>query len=342
MKKLIVLLALAVAPLFASAQEGNALLLPDGTFYTIHHERSIDHPDSNATSVAYLVLTARRGETIVPETIPATLHGGAHFNPAIAYDAATGMLFAFWIHNPSGRATELMFASRNAEGRWTEAASFGAYSDRRENLRIAVTRKFQDENGETRTGLTVHLAWWEFSLETREKAAKYMMVTLHDGNVVHMEPLDLKQFVSGKAEDERSGGTEAPHDYRVLTQPLLVSSPEQDSMFLIFGDEETRTLNSVRIRPGTKIANHGRLRVPGGKSKSGTFRAPQLTIGENDRFEAVYGSDDNVAIYASSEGKLRYVLLRDGKWTDEYAISLDRQVSESAAVDALRRLVSER
>jgi hypothetical protein len=339
MKKLIVLLALVFAPLLAGASEGDALLIPDGTLYTIHHERSMDHPEAKASSMAYLVLTGRRSDAIDREIIPATLHGGAHFNPTIAYDAETGMLFAFWIHNPTGSATQLMFASRSAEGVWSDAASFGAYDDRRENLRIAVTRKYEDETGQSRNGLTVHLTWWQFTHATRAKSAQYMMVTIRDGNVVHLEPLDLGKFVEkidAPAEEEQQ-----QIDYRVLMQPLLVSSPRQDSVVLLFGDLETGTMNSVRVRPVTKVAVNGRLRVPGGKRESAPRNAPMMTISEGDRIEGLYGEDGSMAFYTSSQGKLRYVLLRNGTWTPQHAITLDQQVTAGAAVDALRRLVTE-
>jgi hypothetical protein len=337
MKKLIVLLALVFAPLLAGAAEGDALLIPDGTLYTIHHERSVDNPEVKASSVAYLVLTARRSDAVDREIIPATLYGGAHFNPAIAYDAETGMLFAFWIHNPTGSATQLMFASRNADGVWSDAASFGAYDDRRENLRIAVTRKYEDEHGQSRNGLTVHLTWWQFTHATRAKSAQYMMVTIRDGNVVHMEPLNLGAFVEKVDKPAEDGQI----DYRMLMQPLLVSSPTQDSVVLLFGDLETGTLNSVRVRPVTKVATNGRLRVPGGKRESGPYSAPMMNVSEGDRIEGLYGEDGSMAFYTTSERKLRYVLLRNGDWTPQHAITLDEQVTAGAAVDALRRLVTE-
>lgn len=341
MKKLIVLLALLFVPLIAVAEEGNTLLIPDGTLYTIHYERTVDHPEAKGSSVTYLVLTARRGDQIVPETIPATLHGGAHFNPVIAYDAESGMLFAFWIHNPQGSATQLMFASRNADGVWSEAASFGDYNDRRESLRIAVTRKFQDEHGELRNGITVHLAWWQFTHETRQKSAKYMMVTIQNGSVVSLEPLDLTPFV-GKPEAKADASDDSQQvDYRVLMQPVLASSVTQDSVILLFGDLETASLNTVRVRPVTKVGSNGRLRVPGGKRDAVPYRAPYLMLSEGDRVEGLYGSDDNIALYTTSEGKLRYTLLRNGEWSQQHTITLDQQISAGAAVDALRRLVTD-
>ena len=338
MKKLIVLLALVLVPLIASAEEGNTLLIPDGTLYTIHYERTADHAEAKASSVTYLVLTARRGDEIVPEIIPATLHGGAHFNPVIAYDAESGMLFAFWIHNPQGSATQLMFASRNAEGVWSEATSFGDYNDRRENLRIAVTRKFEDENGEIRSGITVHLAWWQFTHETREKSAKYMMVTTQNGNVVNLEALDLTKFV-GKPEKQAESDEQI--DYRVLMQPILASSPTQDSVVLLFGDLDTASVNTVRVRPVTKVGSNGRLRVPGGRRESVPYTAPTLALSEGDRVEGVYGGGDHIAFYTTSGGKLRYTMLRNGSWSQQHTITLDEQVTAGAAVDALRRLITD-
>ena len=48
------------------------------------------------------------GEEVKREIVPATREKGAHFNPTIAYDAQTGMLFAFWIHNSSMLVNQLM------------------------------------------------------------------------------------------------------------------------------------------------------------------------------------------------------------------------------------------
>ena len=340
MKRLILVLALLFVPLFASAQQSDTLLLPDATLYTIHYERAYDHPEVKVASSTYLVLTTRRGESIVPEIVPATMVGGVHFNPAIAYDSESGMLFAFWIHNPTGRSTQLMFASRNADGVWSEAASFGAYEDRRENLRIAVTRKFVDENGEVRTGVTVHLAWWQFDPGTHEKSAQYMMVTIQNGNVVNLEPLDLAQFVPLNVV---TAGVEPGQeiDGAILMQPLLVSSPQQDSVALVFGHLETGTLTSVRIRPGTKVGANGRLRVPGGRREGGPYQAPAMSLSGSSNVDGIYGNDGTIAFYGKVAGKLRYVLLKEGVWSQAHSISLSEQITEGTALDALRRLVTD-
>ncbi|MGZ5444234.1 MAG: hypothetical protein ACXW5U_04890 [Thermoanaerobaculia bacterium] len=334
MKRLIVFAVLLFIPLLASGDQGDTLLTPDGTLYTIQFERAEEHPEVTTVSAAYLTLTARRGDTVTREIVPATLvEKGAHFNPAIAFDVDSGMLFAFWIHNSSMLSNQLMFASRDAEGVWGEAASFGALYDFRRNLRLAVTRKYEDANGELQSGLSVHLAWWEFDFTTGRNSARYALATIDEGRVAGIQELDLDQFLPENLEP----ATE-PIDESVINQPVLFPSPRHDSVLLVFGDLPSGTLHTLRILP--KIAlNGGRLRVPGGKREAG-FRAPTLNAGDS-RIEGVYGDDDRLALYANENGKLRYVLLKNGQWSVAHAISLDEQLTSSAAVDALRRLVSD-
>ena len=333
MKKLILLLALLCLPLVASAQQGDALLTPDGTMYTINYERAKEHPDVETDSQIYLMLTMRRGDEVTKEIVPATRDlKGSHSNPAIAYDAQSGMLFAFWINNPSMVANQLMFASRAADGTWTDPVSFGVYYNTRHNLRIAVTRKFEDETGNLRNGLVVHLAWWQFNFETNRHEAQYMLLSVARNGGVEMMPVDLNQFIP-KGLEPAIGAT----DSEVLRQPMLFTSAKQDSVLVVYGDLESATLHNVRITP--KVAADGRLRVPGGKREV-VSKSPTLETGVT-RIEGVYGDNDRLAFYAETAGKLNYVLLKDGEWSTQRTISLDDQLSQRAVIDALRRLVSE-
>lgn len=332
MKRLILLLALSCLALTAAAQQGDALLTPTGTMFTINHERAREHPEVTTESQVYLVLTVRRGDEVLSEVVPATRDlKGAHFNPTIAYDAHSGMLFAFWINNSGMLSNQLMFASRSAEGVWSDAASFGVFYDTRHNLRIAVTRKYEDEEGKTHSGLVVHLSWWQFNFETNTKNVQYMLMSIQDGKLVDMLPFDLNQFVPADIEPA------AKVDENVLTQPLLFTSPNQDSVVAVFGDLPSGTMHTVRVTP--KIAGNGRLRVPGGKRES-SFKSPTLETGVN-RLEGVYGDGDRLALYTEDETKLHYVLLKDGEWSRQHSITTDEQLSRGAVVDALRRLVLE-
>ena len=341
MKKLIVVVALLFVPLLASAQPQNALLTHDGTLWTVDFERAADHPDVVTESAAYLKVTARRGDDVKSEIIPSTLERGGNYSPTIAYDAQSGMLFVFWIHNQGMLLNQLMFSSRTADGVWSEARVFGdGYYDQRKNLRVAVTRKFRDEEDDLRSGLSVHLVWWELNTTTGKGSAKYAMASIHRGEIADFVPLDLSQFVEPLTEplEQEASPEQSEAQKELLKQPVLFPTPLQDSVVLLFGDMTTGTMNQVRVTP-RKIVSDGRLRVPGGRSE-GRYRAPQMLIA-NSRVEGVYVDSTRLALYAVGGGKLRYVL-SDGKTMSEpFAITLDENLSAESAVDALRRLVNE-
>jgi hypothetical protein len=339
MKKLIVVAVLLFVPLLASAQQPDALLTRDGTLYTVRFERAEEHPDVVTESAAYLKVTARRGDDVKSEIIPSTLERGSNYSPTIAYDEHSGMLFVFWIHNQGMVANQLMFTSRTADGAWSEARVFGdGYYDQRKNLRVAVTRKFRDENEHLRSGLSVHLVWWELNTTTGKSSAKYAMASISGGEIVDFVSLDLAEFVAplqdGMTPEEASD--EINKD--LLKQPLLFPTPMQDSVELVFGDLESGTMNQVRITP-RKIARDGRLRVPGGR-REGSFRAPKMQTA-NSRLEGLYVDSNRLALYAVGEGKLRYVLLDGTSVSEPFAITLDEHLSAESAVEALRRLVHE-
>ena len=69
-------------------------------------------------------------------------------------------------------------------------------NDQRKNLRIAVTRKFRDEEDDIRNGLSVHLAWWELNTTSGEGHAKYAMASIHDSRIYDFVPVDLSQFIA--------------------------------------------------------------------------------------------------------------------------------------------------
>lgn len=341
MKKLFVVAVLLFVPLLATAQQPDALLTPDGTLFTVGFERAEDHPEVITDSAAYLKLTARRGGEVTSEIIPATLTGGRNSNATLAYDSPSGILFVFWIQTHGLLSNQLMFASRSADGVWSDARVFGdGFYDYRKNLRVAVTRKFRDDDDEDlHSGLSVHLAWWELNTTTGKYGAKYAMASIHDGSIVDFASLDLGEFVEPAEMPSEVAAEQVVTGSEILTQPVFFTTPIQDSVILLFGDIETNTLNQVRITP-RRIAGTGRLRVPGGR-REGSFRAPMMTTG-NSRLEGIFADSTRMALYSLTDGKLSYVLLDGRKLSDTFDITLDEHLPAPSAVDALRRLVIEK
>lgn len=334
MKKLLVVLALAFLPLTAAAAEISDMLLSStGTLYTI----SSEVPDAGSTSEAalQLVLTERHGEETVREVVPASTVRGTHLNGLLGYDAESGTLFVFWIQHFGYLYNQLLFCTRDSAGNWSEPTSFGSPYNFRENLRIAVTRKVADpETGGSVIGLTVHATWWEFDTRTGRESAQYRMLPIQDGRVVDASEVDLNEFLATDTVDKP-----VDVDPTVLKHPLLSSSAQQDSVLLVFGYARSGNFSQVRITPTRGIAAQGRIRIPVGKRETG-YPAPHFAVPENARLEGVF-EHSRPALYTISDGMLRYVTLGAEGWSEPQTIVLDEQISGSAAVSALRRMVAE-
>jgi hypothetical protein len=338
MRKLLLIVALFLLPIVASAGQGDTLLTPDGTLHTIEVEAGPVTDDSTTVSDSHLVLASRRGAETFRETIPATFESGSHEGATMAYDAESGTLFVFWIHRVSITGAELLLSSRNADGAWSKPTHFGGlvFGDRN-NLRIAITRKYYDEAADTmHTGINVHAAWWEWDSHAGEYFAQYQMLTIVNGQVAEAPaPLDLRALA-------REAGTPVPTEKvesDVLSHPLLFTSPKQDSVIVVYGDEQTGQLHEVRVRP-MKAKAEGRLRVPVGRREGGS-NTPRMMVSSQSKMDGVYGDTDRMAFFTTDKDAVRYVVMKNGTWSEQQEITLDAQITAGAAVDALRRLVNE-
>jgi hypothetical protein len=351
MRRLLLGIAFLLLPLGAVAQPHEALLTPDGTLFTLDAQLTSELSEFASEAGAVLVLRERHGNEITTEIVPASLERGHHSSPALAYERDSKMLFAFWIRHRGIMYNELVFASRDRDGVWSEPTTFGAPFNFRNNLRIAVTRRVSeiDEEGATITspGVTVHATWWEFDSVTGTESARYAMLPLDNGVVASVEYLDLSRYVADELLGEDlelarffSEVTTSPDEREVLRQPLLFASPSQDSMLIVFGDYATHRISQIRIHPTKPPVSDGRLRVPIGRREGGSG-APKLDVAANGRIEGIYGDADNIALYTRDGDTLHYVVLKDGEWSEPRPIALDEVVTSGAAVDALRRLLSE-
>ena len=333
MKKLLVLVLLVVAVPLSAAEFSDILLTSTGTLYTISSETPAAEERSEAST--YLVLTERKGDVVRREVVPGSNVRGAHLNGLLGYDAESGMLFVLWVQHFGYLYNQPLLTTRDSEGRWSESSPFGSPSHYRENLRIAVTRKVADpETGGFISGLTVHATWWELDGHTGRQSAQYRMMPIENGRVKDPTDVDLNEFLSFQP---TTTVTEA--DPSVLKQPLLFATPEQNSVILVFANWRSGNFSKVRITPTRGIALDGRIRIPVGKRETG-FPAPtKFAVDSNSRLEGVFGS--RTALYTIREGMLRYVMLGDEGWTEERTVALDEQITDSAAVSALRRMVAE-
>lgn len=332
MRKLLLSLCLLILPLFAAAQDREALLTPDGTFFQVSTE--VTHSDASAAE-GHLLLRTQRGEEVTTEVIPATLERGLHTEADMAYDAESKTLFVFWLNHTSVNSSQLMFACRDANGTWSEAKTFGRQFDYHSNLRVIATRKVSEEDGtvSASSAISVHLVWWENNTDG-EESAQYAMAVIENGLLHSLERLDLAQF----AADAEGEALPADADRSVLKQPLLFASPQQDSVLVVFGEPAKEELHQVRIRP-TKIVADGRLRVPVGRHERSN-KAPTFRIAATSRIEGIAG-ESRLALYTRDAARVQYVIMKDGAWSEPRSITLDEQITSSAAIDALRRLLNE-
>lgn len=337
MKKLLCLAALLLVTVTAAgAEPGDQLLTPDGTLFSVEIQTAVDRPDLAGDAAAMFVLTSRRGTEISEEVVPPTLTRGSHSNPSLAWEPESRTLFIFWIRHVSLLYNELLFASRSAEGVWSEPTKFGTPWNFRENLRIAVTRKADDPStGFAVPGVSVHATWWEFDSSTGGEGTKYVMFSIDKGVAAAVDELDLSTFVAADAVPD---AVPADVDQNLLKQPALFAS--RDRVLLTFGDLESRRLHRVTIRPTLPAVPNGRIRIPVGRNEGG-IEAPQFSVAANSRVDGVSDGSDGLAFYTREGNLLRYVVYRDGAWSAQHEIAIDERVSGEAAIEALRRLVRE-
>ena len=333
-KLLLVVLILVAAPLSAATEISDILLSSTGTLYTIASEKPAE--DSGSEASRHLVLTERTGDVTRNEIVPASRTRGAHRNSLLGYDAESGTLFVFWIQHFGYLYNELLLSTRDRDGNWSEATSFGSPYNYRENLRIAFTNKVADPDGKAPTsGLTVHATWWEFDSQTGREKAKYRMLPIVNGRVVDAVEVNLDEFLPY----DMSTNTEDA-DPTVVKHPLLSASRDRNSVLLVFADQRSGSFTQVRITPTRAIAADGRIRIPVGKRETG-YQAPRLAIADGARLEGVFGDQGRTAFYTISGGVLRYVMLRPTGWSEPQGITLDEQITSNAALNALSRMLAE-
>jgi hypothetical protein len=317
----------------ATTTDRDILLTSDGTLYTAESVSPEGLSNIQTTSTRILTLTIQNGESATSTPVPASLSGGAHVHPALAYDAETATLFLFWeAGGNNGLSTELFFCSYH-DGKWgvpTALASAGLTL--RRNLRIAITTntdRLEDDGTHTQLReITVHAVWWEDPGGTQN--ARYAMLTISSGNVAAIHVQDLGDFMVTKSSP--ANGTD---DQELLRHPAVFESPNHSTVDVVFGDLATNALHRVTLQPVAQ----GRLRIPIGRGDQQLPPILGVVLSNTNDVSATSTSPDNLAFYANTDGAMRYFVLKNGVWTSR-SVALNEKVTGDAVVDALRRMLS--
>ena len=339
MKKIILALVLLVQPLVAAAQDQRELLLTgEGTLYIAERRYANDHPDDSVSSVSYIALSVREGETVRELIVPGTVADGTHASPALAFDAPSRTLFVFWQRSGSLLHSELLFQSLSADGQWSPVSSFGSVSNMRENFSIAVTRKseFLAENGTTTSipEINVHAVWWETDTYDGLQSANYAMLTIENGSVADITIQKLSDFAQSDAPAADPDAL-VPD---VLKHPAVTVAAQQDEVNVIYGDVRSGSLERVSIKP-RKVIAEARVHIPVGRH-GGKIGAPRLVTDSADaRVTTLANANGRIAVYTTGDKVVRYSLYADAQWSDARELRLDENLTRETAIQAVRRLV---
>lgn len=337
MRRLLVTLAVVLAcsgALAAENRDRDILLTPDGILYSV--ETTYDGHTPYGRSAWYLTFTVSNGEERETATVPGSLFGGAHSNPALGYDADSRTLFLFWQESLNGGLSSRLLFSSYHDGHWgtTQALDSVDWNLRR-NLRIAVTRVAEGIDALGRRVpvpmLFVHAVWWE---ETGYgEWARYALLGIENGIVTSKDIRYAGEFAGMKF--DQSQQLKTPTADEIMRHPVIQATPTRDSVDIVFGDAQANTLRRTRIKP----VLDGRLRIPIGVRDS-NLRHADLNVASNSRASAVM-NENEITYFVVTKKSVDYIVYRDGQWSAQRSIVLTDDLSADAAVSALRRLVEQ-
>ena len=334
MKRVLILVALALVPTAVFAQtDRDVLLTSGGTLYTAE----TDVAPGDAENRRQVALTIQSGNQRAQTVVPNSLTSAFYAAPALAYDAESDTLFVFYLRMPNLMSSELLLAAYH-DGKWEPAISIDNKPFHvRGSLRIAVKRQVaqlqNDGSYADVSALVVHATWWEQTGDG--ESARYALVSINKGNISSIELHDLTEFMAPDA----TTFTVAP-DFNVelLKHPAIIDSLSVDSVDVVFGDLHTSSFNRVTLRP---IAD-GRIHIPIGMRPGGGghFRAPVAFFADwNGRISTI-SSGNNLILCNATKDSVTYLLYSNGIWSPIKTLPLTDKLSAEGAVSALTRMAN--
>jgi hypothetical protein len=347
MKRLLAILAisfLSAAAFAQTAPDRDVLVTPDGTVFTI--EQEIPSDSSGVAAISILQLSIQSGSSEAQHVlVPESLSAGFHSDGTLAYDASSKTLFVLWTHMPNGMSSELLLASYR-EGKWQPAVSidYRAYSARA-NLRLGITRRVsqlqKDGTYADTSAVILHALWWDSNGAGED--ARYAMLPIENGSLSQdsVEIHSLEEFVGS---EEAFNTVDAKFNAEILRHPAIVSSPQQNSVEMIFGDTKKNSLHSVTLHPIADMRIHIPIGVhgggPGGGGKPLNLIAPGNFTADWKGPITVIERGDRLIFVNTNEKRLSYITYTDGAWTDVRSIALSSKLSVETALAAIDKMVS--
>lgn len=338
MKRLLLALLLIVGSAGLAVAGDRALsLTPDGTLYAVESIYP-NREEVATTSGRVLKLSVQRNGESRSEIVPASLQGGYHIEPSLAYDQDSSTLFIFWQKFPTITVSELLFCSYR-DGAWSETASIDKVVFRYGmNLRIGVTRQIEEEQPDgslvRKKSLLIHAIWWEQN--GQGEIARYARLAPRYGRVETIEVYDLPTLL-GLQRNLLPVGVSADFDRELLRHPGIFESLTQDSVDVLFGDWDTNRIYRVELRP--RVSN-GVLRPPIPRWR-GDIDTPKIRMMSTERVAVISApADERKFLYYFQNGnRVDYLVHSANGWSEMRTITLTDGLTFEDALTALRQLL---
>jgi hypothetical protein len=338
MKRLLLVALLTLMPLAAYGDyvDHDTILADDGTLFTVESQYAKDLPGLKTVSERVLTLTIQKDGKSSVTTIPATLTGGWHVYPALAYDAQSSTLFVFWEGARNTFFSTQLYVCSYANGQWGQPKSLdSAEGSVRQNLHIAITHmatQIATDGTSTQVPeINVHAVWWEDN--GAAEWARYAMITVEKGAVTSIAVQDLSTFDNSPAPNTQP----APDAAReLLRHPAVAEARTHDSVDVLYGDVNAVTLHRTNIRP---TIQGGRLRVPTGRGGA-LVPAPIANVATNTIVNTIMNGDSIALYYDATPDTINYLTWHSNAWSPARILPLSEKLTHDAAVTALQRLIT--
>lgn len=266
---------------------------------------------NEASVTVKLDLMRREGDEISFVRVPGTEDPVIESHPRLAYDHATGALFAMWRHGD-----EIRVSRRDASGRWSDARPV-TRGESLDGLQLVLTRA---------AGTTLlHGAWWSGA------TAEYALVAFDGPEVLSSVVMALDQLANVRV------AAHEPEETGAAVHPPLAMVRSGEGVDVAYGAQRTTTITRLTIRP-EKVSADARMWRPSGRSgrRTGPAGLTSLTTDAVQSFIV-----DGRLVLFTPDARFRYVVFDDGRWTPVRMFALDEKLTSEELVRALRRSVLE-